>query len=48
VIGVLGGAYGGTVLMRYMRNSTLRKAFLPIVLYLALSMIVRGLGMRLL
>ncbi len=43
-IGVLGGAYLGTRLMARMRNVTVRKMFLPVVVYLALSMILRGLG----
>jgi len=47
-IGVLGGAYVGTALMARMRNATVRKAFLPIVIYLALSMLLRGLGVHLL
>jgi uncharacterized protein len=46
-IGVLGGAYLGTTLMARMRNTTVRKLFLPIVVYLALSMILRGLGIHL-
>jgi hypothetical protein len=47
-IGVLAGAYLGTMLMARMRNTTVRKLFLPIVVYLALSMILRGLGIHLL
>jgi uncharacterized membrane protein YfcA len=47
-IGVLVGAYLGTRLMARMRNTTVRKMFLPIVAYLALSMILRGLGIHLL
>lgn len=47
-IGVLVGAYLGTALMARMRNATVRKAFLPIVIYLALSMLLRGLGIHLL
>jgi uncharacterized membrane protein YfcA len=46
-IGVLAGAYLGTLLMARMRNTTVRKLFLPIVVYLALSMILRGLGIHL-
>jgi len=46
-IGVLAGAYLGTMLMARMRNTTVRKLFLPIVVYLALSMILRGLGIHL-
>lgn len=47
-IGVLIGAYLGTALMARMRNATVRRAFLPIVVYLALSMLLRGLGIHLL
>src|SRR5262249_45458984 len=47
-IGVLGGAYLGTALMTRMKNVTVRKVFLPIVIYLALSMFLRGLGVHLL
>ena len=47
-IGVLLGAYLGTVVMARMRNATVRKVFLPILVYLALSMFLRGLGVHLL
>lgn len=47
-VGVLLGAYLGTTLMARMRNATVRKVFLPIVIYLALSMFLRGLGVHLL
>jgi uncharacterized membrane protein YfcA len=47
-IGVLLGASLGTALMARMRNATVRKVFLPIVIYLALSMFLRGLGVHLL
>ncbi|HXJ80635.1 MAG TPA: sulfite exporter TauE/SafE family protein [Candidatus Methylomirabilis sp.] len=47
-IGVLLGAYIGTTLIAKMRNTTVRKVFLPIVIYLALSMFLRGLGVHLL
>jgi uncharacterized protein len=43
-VGVLLGAYGGTRLIGRLRNSTIRRLFLPVVLYLAVSMLVRGLG----
>lgn len=46
-VGVLVGANLGTRLMAHMRNTTLRKAFLPVLLYLALSMLLRSLGFRL-
>jgi uncharacterized membrane protein YfcA len=47
-VGVLMGANVGTRVMARMRNVTVRKAFLPIVIYLALSMLFRSLGIRLL
>jgi hypothetical protein len=47
-VGVLLGAIIGTRLMARLRNSTVRKAFLPVLIYLALSMLLRGLGVRLL
>jgi uncharacterized membrane protein YfcA len=34
--------------MARMRNTTVRRAFLPVVIYLALSMVLRGLGIHLL
>jgi uncharacterized protein len=43
-IGVLVGAALGTRLMARLRNTTVRKAFLPVLAYLAISMILRGLG----
>lgn len=43
-LGVLIGSYGGTRLIGRLRNTTVRKLFLPIVLYLAVSMLLRGLG----
>jgi uncharacterized protein len=46
-LGVLLGAYLGTAVMARMRNTTVRKAFLPVIAYLALSMILRGLGIHL-
>jgi uncharacterized membrane protein YfcA len=46
-IGVLLGAYLGSVVMVRLRNATVRKVFLPVVVYLALSMILRSLGVRL-
>jgi uncharacterized protein len=44
-IGVMVGAVVGTRLMARLRNTTVRKAFLPVLAYLALSMILRGLGL---
>ena len=46
--GVLVGASLGSLWMARMKNMTVRKLFLPILFYLALSMILRGLGLRLL
>lgn len=43
-VGVLVGSYVGTRLIAHLRNTTVRKLFLPVVLYLALSMLLRGLG----
>src|SRR5262249_48864875 len=45
-VGVLPGAYLGTRLMNRLRNVTLRKLFLPVILYLAVSMVLRGFGLR--
>jgi len=45
-VGILAGAYVGTRLMARMRNTTVRKVFLPVIVYLAVSMILRGLGLR--
>jgi hypothetical protein len=44
-LGVLLGASVGTSLMGRLRNTTLRMLFLPVILYLAVSMIARGLGL---
>ena len=46
-VGVLTGAVLGTRLMGRMRNTTIRKAFLPVLGWLAISMILRGLGIGL-
>jgi len=46
-VGVLVGAAAGTRQMTRLRNTTLRKAFLPVLGWLALSMILRGLGIGL-
>ena len=46
-VGVLVGAAAGTRLMARLRNSTIRKAFLPVLAWLAISMILRGLGIGL-
>jgi uncharacterized protein len=46
-VGVLAGAAAGTRLMGRLRNTTVRKAFLPVLGWLAVSMILRGLGVGL-
>jgi uncharacterized membrane protein YfcA len=46
-VGVLVGAGLGTRVMARLRNTTVRKAFLPVLGYLAVSMILRGLGITL-
>jgi uncharacterized membrane protein YfcA len=46
-VGVLIGAALGTRLMSRLRNTTVRKIFLPILAWLAISMILRGLGIAL-
>ena len=46
-VGVLVGAAAGTRLMARLHNSTIRKAFLPVLAWLAISMILRGLGIGL-
>ena len=46
-IGVMVGAVVATRLMARLRNTTVRKAFLPVLAYLAISMILRGLGVGL-
>jgi uncharacterized membrane protein YfcA len=43
-VGILLGAYLGTRLMAGLRNTTVRKLFLPVLIYLAVAMALRGLG----
>ena len=43
-VGVLVGASFGTALTARLRNATIRKVFLPVLVYLAASMVLRGLG----
>jgi uncharacterized membrane protein YfcA len=43
-VGVLVGAPLGSMLTARLRNATLRKLFLPVIVYLAGAMILRGLG----
>src|SRR5262249_57226100 len=45
-LGVLLGAYLGTLVMARLRNATVRKVFLPVLIYLAASMILKGLGVH--
>ena len=46
-VGVLLGANLGTRLMAHLRNTTVRKAFLPVLVYLAGAMLLRSLGVHL-
>ena len=46
-VGVLVGASLGTRLMVRMRTTTIRKTFLPVLAYLAISLLYRGLGLHL-
>jgi uncharacterized protein len=45
-VGVLAGAYLGSRLLSRLRNTTVRRIFLPVIVYLAAAMILRGLGLR--
>jgi uncharacterized protein len=45
-LGVLVGANLGTRLMTQMRNTTVRKAFLPVLVYLAAAMLLRSQGIH--
>ncbi len=45
-LGVLGGATVGTRVMTRLKNTTLRKLFVPVLLYVALQMVLRGLGVH--
>jgi uncharacterized protein len=45
-LGVLVGANLGTGLMTQMRNTTVRKAFLPVLVYLAAAMLLRSQGIH--
>jgi len=47
-LGVLAGAYVGTRAMARLRNVTVRRLFLPVIVYLALAMMLRGFGIHLL
>jgi len=44
-LGVLAGSYAGARVMSRLRNTSVRKLFLPVIVYLAASMILRGVGM---
>jgi uncharacterized protein len=43
-LGVLAGAWGGTHVMERLRNTTLRKLFVPVLAVISVEMILRGLG----
>jgi uncharacterized protein len=45
-IGVLAGAYLGARVIGRLRNTTVRKLFLPVLAYLSVTMALRGLGIR--
>ena len=45
-LGVLAGAWIGTRVMGQLRNTTIRKLFIPVLAIVALSMIYRGLSIR--
>ena len=45
-LGVLAGARAGTRMMEHMRNTTIRKLFIPVLAIVAASMILRGLSVR--
>jgi uncharacterized protein len=45
-VGVLAGAYLGTRLLSRLRNTTVRRVFLPVIVYLSAAMMLRGLGLR--
>jgi hypothetical protein len=43
-LGVLAGAWSGTHVMQRLRNTTLRKLFVPVLAVISVEMILRGLG----
>ncbi len=45
-LGVLGGAWVGTHVMGHLRNTTIRKLFIPVLAVVAVSMIARGISVR--
>ena len=45
-LGVLAGAWAGTRMMGRMRNTTIRKLFIPVLAIVAAGMILRGLSVR--
>ena len=45
-VGVLIGAHLGTRILSRLRNVTVRRAFLPVLLYLAVSLLFRSLGWK--
>ncbi|WP_235814728.1 sulfite exporter TauE/SafE family protein [Propionispora sp. 2/2-37] len=46
-LGVLMGAAAGTHIMQRLKSKTIRKLFIPILLYVALQMMAQGLGVKL-
>jgi uncharacterized membrane protein YfcA len=44
-LGVLAGAWAGTTVMQRLRNTTLRKLFVPVLAIVAVEMVARGLGL---
>lgn len=46
-LGILLGAFAGTRMMARLRNRTIRALFLPVILYLAASLILEAVGIRL-
>lgn len=44
-LGVLAGAWAGTTVMQRLRNTTLRKLFVPVLAVVAIEMVARGLGL---
>jgi len=43
-LGVLAGAWGGAHMMQRLRNTTIRKMFIPVLAITAVEMILRGLS----
>jgi len=47
-LGVLIGATVGARIMQRMKSRTIRKIFIPVMAYVAIQMILQGLGIKLL